>query len=241
MHGHPEQDIETFLPLQAAPAHPETTSGTHSLSTCAALPCPPNHRPSGSRTCNSRPCSPPPAGHRTCATLHSWPCPGCSACGSSKQLARTSPTLAKGTVTECRAYAAKAARWSWSRCRLRSDEPSTGLSAAACVGRSCSTAAVPGDAEHCRWERVDGQPAAADGASLRARCRPPAATTPSTRAWSHGSAIISTRSTTAWLKHPDAGQATHRFFCAPSGELPAGALQQRRLLHRMGRRHGLVP
>ena len=34
----------------------------------------PNHPPSGSPTCNSRPCSPPPASPATPATSRSWPC-----------------------------------------------------------------------------------------------------------------------------------------------------------------------
>jgi hypothetical protein len=47
---------------------------------------------SGSRTCSSRPCSPPPASPPIPATSASWPCSGCSACGSSRPPTPTSPT-----------------------------------------------------------------------------------------------------------------------------------------------------
>jgi len=45
--------------------------------------------------------------------------------GSSKPAERTSPTWAKSTATGCCAYAAKAAKWSWSRYHRRSAGPST--------------------------------------------------------------------------------------------------------------------
>ena len=51
---------------------------------------------------------------------------GCSACGSSKPPARTSPTSARSTATGSCACAARAPRSSWSRCRQRSAGPSTG-------------------------------------------------------------------------------------------------------------------
>ena len=60
----------------------------------------------------------------------------CSACGSSKPLARTSPTSARSTATGCCACAARAPRSSWSRCR-RPAGPSTGQWAPGSAGRSC--------------------------------------------------------------------------------------------------------
>jgi hypothetical protein len=51
--------------------------------------------------------------------------------------------LGEDTGTGCCACAAKAPRWSWSRCRQRPGGPSTGRSAPGLVGRSCSTAAAP--------------------------------------------------------------------------------------------------
>ena len=53
-------------------------------------------------------------------------CSACSACGSSKLPVRTSPTSARSTATGSCAYAARAPRSSWSRCRQRSAGPSTG-------------------------------------------------------------------------------------------------------------------
>jgi hypothetical protein len=110
----------------------------------AVPPSLPSHPPSGSANCSSRPCSPPPGNHRTRATSRWWPCSDCSACGSSKPPARTSPTSARSTVIGCCACAARAPRSSWSRCRQRSGGPSTGQPGTALVGRSCSTAAVSG-------------------------------------------------------------------------------------------------
>ena len=55
--------------------------------------------PWASRTCSSRPCSPRPGNHRTHATSRWWPCSACSACGSSRPPARTSPTSARSTAT----------------------------------------------------------------------------------------------------------------------------------------------
>ena len=57
---------------------------------------------------------------------------------------RTSPTWARSTATGCRGCAARAPRWSWSRCRQQSAGPSTGRPQTAPAGRSCSTAAAPG-------------------------------------------------------------------------------------------------
>ena len=54
--------------------------------------CLPNRRLWASPICSSRLCSPPPASHRTHATSRWWRCSACSACGSSKPPARTSPT-----------------------------------------------------------------------------------------------------------------------------------------------------
>ena len=48
----------------------------------------------------------------TRATSRSWLCSGCSACGSSKPPARTSPTSVKNAATGCCACAGKAPRWS---------------------------------------------------------------------------------------------------------------------------------
>jgi hypothetical protein len=69
-----------------------------------------SHRRWDSLTCSSRPCSPQPASHQTSATLPWWPCSGCSACGYSKQPARTSLISAKSTVTGYFACAAKGPR-----------------------------------------------------------------------------------------------------------------------------------
>ena len=54
------------------------------------------------------------------------------------------PTSATSTATGCRACAARAPRWSRSRCRPRPAGPSTGQPACGTAGRSCSTAAAPG-------------------------------------------------------------------------------------------------
>ena len=124
------------------PACWTASSSTRPPSTSAALRSPPNHPPSGSPTCTSRRCSPPPGSHRTRATSRWWPCSACLACGSSKLLAPTSPTWVKNTATGCCACAARAARWSRSRCRPQSGELSTGLPASRTAGRSCSTAAA---------------------------------------------------------------------------------------------------
>jgi hypothetical protein len=98
---------------------------------------PPNHPRSGSRTCSSRPCSPPPGSLRTRTISHWWPCPGCSACESSKPPARTSPTSARNTATGSCGYAARAPRSCWCRCRQQSAGPSTGQEAPGPAGRSC--------------------------------------------------------------------------------------------------------
>ena len=107
------------------------------LSTCAVLQCPPNRRPWDSRTCSSRPCSPPPGSRRTRAISRWSPCSACWACGSSKPPARTSPTSARSTATGSCACAARAPRSSWSRCRPQLSGPSTGQSASGAAGRSC--------------------------------------------------------------------------------------------------------
>ena len=66
-----------------------------------------------------------------------WPCSACSACGSSKPPARTSPTSAKNTATGSCAYAARAPRLSWSRCHQRWAGPLTRRSARGPAARSC--------------------------------------------------------------------------------------------------------
>jgi hypothetical protein len=105
---------------------------------------PPESPTLGFTTCSSRPCSPPPASHRTRVTSPWWRCSGCSACGSSKPPALTSATSAKNTATGSCACAAKGPRSSWSRFRPPSAGPSTGQPTAECAGRTCSTAAAPG-------------------------------------------------------------------------------------------------
>src|SRR5690242_6436413 len=66
--------------------------------------------PSGSRTCSSRPCSPPPGTRRTRPTSRWRPCSACSACGSSKPPAPTSPISARSTATGSCGCAARAPR-----------------------------------------------------------------------------------------------------------------------------------
>ena len=112
-------------PGSTGPASSTASCRIRPPSTYAALRCPPNRPPWGSRTCSSRPCSPPPGSLPIHATSRWWPCSGCSACGSSKPPARTSPTSAKNTVTGSCACAARAPRSSWSRCRRQSAGPST--------------------------------------------------------------------------------------------------------------------
>ncbi len=91
----------------------------------------------GSPTCSSRPCSRQPASHRTCTTSPWWRCSGCSACGSSRPPARTSPISGKNMATGCCGFAVRGARLSLSRCHQRSAGPSTGPWAAGMAGRSC--------------------------------------------------------------------------------------------------------
>ncbi len=97
-------------PGSAGPASWTALWSTHPQSTSAAPQSLPNRRPWGSLTCSSRPCSPLHASHRTGMTSRSWPCSACSACGSSKPPARTSPTWVRSTVTGCCGCAARAPR-----------------------------------------------------------------------------------------------------------------------------------
>jgi len=76
-------------PGSTAPAPSTAFWSIHAPSTSAVPRCLPNRRLWASPTCSSRLCSPPPASHRTHATSRWW---RCSACGSSKPPARTSPT-----------------------------------------------------------------------------------------------------------------------------------------------------
>ena len=117
-------------PGSTGPASSTVSCSTRPPSTSADLPFPPNHPPWGSLTCSSRPCSPPPANHPTLTTSRWWPCSACSACGSSRLPARISLTSAKNTVTGCCACAARAPRWSRSRCHPPSAARSTGPPAA---------------------------------------------------------------------------------------------------------------
>ncbi len=87
-------------------------------------------------------------------------------CGSSRPPAQISVISAKSTATGCCASAAKAARWSWSRCRQRSGGLSTAPSAPGRPARSCSTTAerawivmqAPGGSAGSRRTRVRGSP-----------------------------------------------------------------------------------
>jgi integrase/recombinase XerD len=79
-------------------------------------------------------CSPWHGSRITRATSRWWPCSVCSACGSSKPPARTSPTSAKNTATGYCGCAERAPKWSWSRCRQPSAARSTGQQASGIAG-----------------------------------------------------------------------------------------------------------
>jgi hypothetical protein len=98
----------------------------------------------GPRTCSSRPCLLPPGSLRTRATSRWWPCSACWACGSSKLPARISLTSARSMATGSCAYAARAPRLSWSRCRRRSAGQSTGQPASGNAGRFSLIPVAPG-------------------------------------------------------------------------------------------------
>jgi hypothetical protein len=93
---------------------------------------------------------------------------GSLACGSSRPLARISPTWARSTAIGCCACAGKAPRSSWFRCRQQSAGPLTGPSPTPPMGRSCPTAEAPGwtgtrppPPGPARRNRGDGGPAIA--------------------------------------------------------------------------------
>jgi integrase/recombinase XerD len=73
----------SVTPGSTGPPSSTASCNTHPPSTSAPR-CPPNHPRSGSPTCSSRRCSPPPGNHLTRRTSRSWPCSACWACGSSK-------------------------------------------------------------------------------------------------------------------------------------------------------------
>ena len=104
-------------PGSTGPASLMACWNTHPPSVSGGPPYRHNRQRWDSPTCSSRPCSPPPGNRRTRATSRWSRCSACSGCGSSKPPARISPTSARNTVTGCCAYAAKAPRSSWSRCR----------------------------------------------------------------------------------------------------------------------------
>jgi hypothetical protein len=84
--GSPAGRVSPSRPGSTGPASSTACWSTHPLTTSGARRCPPNHLPSGSPTCNSKPCSPPPGNPPIPATSLWWPCSGSWGCGEASRM-----------------------------------------------------------------------------------------------------------------------------------------------------------